>query len=102
GEWKVSTGDVEGWRFEPDGSASPADPPPRAPSSPAALEVPAKAMQTTTSSPPPTGHAAGPIGRSGGNASNTTPILFIIGAALITLIGIGALFLAHRASDGVT
>ena len=28
--WKVAKGDVEGWRFEPDGSATPADPPPRA------------------------------------------------------------------------
>ncbi len=102
GEWKVSTGDVEGWRFEPDGSATPADPPPRAPSSSAALEVPTKAVQTTTSSPPSTGHAAGPIGRSGGNGSNTNPILFIVGAALIILIGTGALFLARRASHGVT
>ena len=43
GEWKVSKGDVEGWRFEPDGSATPADPPPRAASSATALETPARA-----------------------------------------------------------
>ena len=64
GEWKVSEGDVEGWRFEPDGSATPADPPPRARSSAAALEMPAKAVPTTTT--PSKGSAAGPIRSSRG------------------------------------
>ena len=101
GEWKVSTGDVEGWRFEPDGSATPADPPPRVPSSSAALEMPAKAAQTTTSSPPSTGQPAGPTGHSG-NGRGTNLTLFIVGTALVVLIGIAALLRARRASDRVT
>ena len=101
GEWKVSKADVEGWRFEPDGSATPADPPPRAPSSSAALEMPLKAGQTTTSSPPLSGHAAGPTGRSG-NGRGTNLTLFIIGIALVVLIGTAALLRTRRASDGVT
>ena len=47
GEWKVSKGDVEGWRFEPDGSATPADPPPRAASGATALETATKAATTS-------------------------------------------------------
>ncbi len=47
-ENRVSAGDVEGWRFEPDGSATPSDPPPRAASSVAALEATSTAPTTTT------------------------------------------------------
>lgn len=50
----VSKGDVEGWRFEPDGSASSADPPPRAPSSAASLEdAPSAPPSTTTTTTSP-------------------------------------------------
>lgn len=36
-EFTVTTDDVEGWRFQPDGTASPQDPPPDAPASYAAV-----------------------------------------------------------------
>ena len=99
GEWKVSKGDVEGWRFEPTGSATPADPPPRAASSAAGLETPASAIPKTTSAPPSGGHGAGPIGSSGGGRKGTTPIPFLVSVAFILLIGAAALLRSRRASD---
>lgn len=51
--WPVSVGDVEGWRFEPDGSATPSDPPPRSPSDAATL-CPASTTTTVPPNPPPT------------------------------------------------
>jgi hypothetical protein len=101
GEWQVSKGDVEGWRFEPDGSATPADPPPRAASSATALETAAKAV-AATSSPPPGDDVAGPIGTSGGSGKGTSPILFIVGTGLILLIGAAALLRSRRASNRAT
>jgi hypothetical protein len=102
GEWKVSKGDVEGWRFEPDGSATPADPPPRAASSAAALEISANSVTTTTSSRPSSGHVAGPASPPGGRGRRPNPTLFIVGTALILLVGAGALLRSRRASDRVT
>ena len=52
-EWKVSPGDVEGWRFQPQGTATPADPPPRAPSEASTL-CPSSTTTTTAPSPPTT------------------------------------------------
>jgi len=100
GGWKVSKGDVEGWRFEPDGSATPADPPPRAASGATALETATKAA--TTSSPSPGDDVAGPIGTSGGSGRGTSPILFIVGTGLILLIGAAALLRSRRASNRAT
>jgi hypothetical protein len=50
----VSKGDVEGWRFEPNGSATAADPPPRTSPDASVLERPATAPTTTTTVPPTT------------------------------------------------
>ena len=97
-EWKVARGDVEGWRFQPDGSATPADPAPRAASSAAALEMPASATQTTTS--PPSSGRAGPVRPSGNKGPDLSP--FIVGTGLILLIGAGALLRARRAGDRVS
>ncbi|MGO9149936.1 MAG: hypothetical protein ACLP1E_14035 [Acidimicrobiales bacterium] len=102
GEWKVSKGDVEGWRFEPDGSATPADPPPRAASSATALETPARAGATTTSSLPSSGRAAGPVGSSGSTGRGTSPIPFVVSVAFILLIGATALLRSRRASNRAT
>ena len=100
GEWKVAKGDIEGWRFEPDGSATPADPPPRAPSSAAALEVPAGAAAVTTTSPPPSsGHATGPVG---GGRKGTSPVPFVVSVAFILLIGAGAMLRSRRANGRAT
>jgi hypothetical protein len=109
-EWTVSRGDVEGWRFEPYGSATPADPPPRSPSSAAELEMPVgarRATPTTAKGPSPTsassssspsiGHAAGPLHQSGvGAGSGTRLVLFIVGVALIVLIGTAAFLRSRR------
>ena len=97
GEWKVARGDVEGWRFQPDGSATPADPPPRAASSSAASM--SSAAPTTTLSPSSSGHAAGPLRSSGNKPSGLSP--FIVGTGLILLIGAAALFRGRRANDRV-
>ena len=99
-EWKVSKGDVEGWRFEPDGSATPADPPPRAAPSAPALENQAKGVTVSTLAS--SGHGAGPISSSPSSGKGTSPALFAVGTALILLIGAGALFRARRSGDRVT
>jgi hypothetical protein len=98
GEWKVAIGDVEGWRFEPEGSATPADPPPRAASSAAVLEVPA-GTATVTSPPLSQGRAAGPVGSS---RKGTSPVPFVVSVAFILLIGAGALFRSRRANGHAT
>jgi hypothetical protein len=88
----VGPGDVEGWRFEPDGSASPSDPAPRTASSVSGLEATASAPTTSTtttviSSPPSTlqggvtttssslvgGGTVGSKGTSGGQHRSGTP-----------------------------
>jgi hypothetical protein len=98
--WTVSRGDVEGWRFEPDGSASPSDPPPRAQSSAADLEAPAaKALGATTTTS--TGKGAGPIA-SAATSSATEPIAFGGSVALILLLGAGAFVRARRARSHIT
>ena len=100
GEWKVVRGDIEGWRFEPDGSATPADPPPRAASSAAALEVRAGGTAVTTTSPSPSSsHAAGPVG---GSRKGTSPVPFLASVVFILLIGAGALFRSRRANGPAT
>ena len=53
GSFKVSAGDVEGWRFQPDGSGGPGDPPPRAPSAAASLLRSAAPGTTTTTTAAP-------------------------------------------------
>ena len=81
--WTVSAGDVEGWRFEPQGSATPADPPPRSPSDSETL-CPASVPPTTTtttpssttpSTSPTTTAAAAATGASGGpGGSPSSPV----------------------------
>jgi hypothetical protein len=96
GEWKVARGDVEGWRFEPDGSATPADPPPRDAPGAAALEVPAGTVAATTTSSSPSGnHAAGPVE---GGRKGTGPVPFVVSVAFILLIGAGAMVRSRRAN----
>ena len=127
GEWTVSKGDVEGWRFEPDGSASPADPPPRAPSSAAELEMPATTMGTATATTRPPGttgmsssssrsnsggggkgnntlgaNAAGPVRQSADSRSGTRKGLVILCVALIVLIGAGAYGRSRRKTGHVS
>ena len=124
GEWTLSKGDVEGWRFEPDGRATPADPPPRAPSRAAELETPATTTGTaaTTTRPPATtgksssssrsnpsaggkgsntlaADAAGPVRQSSNSKSATRKGLFILCVALILLIGAGAYGRSRRKSS---
>jgi hypothetical protein len=67
--WPVTPGDVEGWRFEPDGSGTPSDPPPRAPSSAPALCPASPPPTTTTTVAPSSGHGGGAPAQSG----NGTP-----------------------------
>jgi len=107
GEWQVSKGDVEGWRFQANGSASPSDPPPRAASSAAQLEQPAKAAGATSSESRPSanrssssGAGAGPVSRNGRH--DTAPVPFVLGLALIVLIGGGTLLRLRRTSGRVT
>jgi hypothetical protein len=78
-EWQVFAGDVEGWRFQPDGTATPADPPPRAPSEAATLcpsSVPPTTTTTTASVPPTTSPtttvAGGPSPTGGGSPAPPT------------------------------
>jgi len=98
--WIVSRGDVEGWRFEPDGSASPTDPPPRASSSAGELEAPAAQALTATATTL-TEKGAGPIATAG-TSSGTRPIVFGSVVALIVLLGAGALVRARRAHGRIT
>lgn len=81
--WPVRSGDVEGWRFQPKGSGSPLDPPPRAPSRASVLlgtaTRPSVGSTTTTSAPPvttggaPTSSAPAATAppRSGGTSGGT-------------------------------
>jgi hypothetical protein len=82
GGWKVSRGDVEGWRYEPDGKANA----PRAPSNAAALEVRAAATS---------GNGAGPRRPSGGSGTGALP--FVVGAAIVLVLGAAALVRTRRA-----
>lgn len=110
GEWTVSKGDVEGWRFEPDGSASPADPPPRAPSNATELEAPARVDQATNTATNRSlaaaassrGKAAGPVGQTGGTGNTAKKGLFVLCLALIVLIGAAAIARSRRTSRHVT
>jgi hypothetical protein len=80
-EWQVFSGDVEGWRFQPDGSATPADPPPRAPSDASTL-CPSSVTTTTTTTvasgaptttaAPTTPVSTTPPGRDGGAGHGAT------------------------------
>jgi hypothetical protein len=101
-EWKVSSGDVEGWRYEPAGKADA----PRTSSRARALEVRAASTTTiattstttVTTHPPPsrsTGGSAGP--RRPPGKSGTGPLPFIIGAALVLVLGAAALVRTRRA-----
>jgi hypothetical protein len=106
GEWTVSKGDVEGWRFEPDGSASPSDPPPRAPSRATELEAPASVHQAAstattnakTANKSSAGGAPGPIGQIDGGRSRSKTGLFITCLALIILLGAAATARSRRTS----
>ena len=95
-EWTVSKGDVEGWRFEPDGSASPADPPPRTPSTTAALETAKTLGQQVAQTS--SGDAAGPV-HGGDSSSASRDALFGICLGLVLLIGAGAFVRARRARE---
>ena len=103
GEWTVFKGDVEGWRFEPKGSATPADPPPRAASSAAALESRsnAQAASGNTTTGPETGAASGPVHQPG-SRSDTRTVMFAIGVALIGLITAAALLRVRLTNKRVT
>jgi len=82
--WTVSAGDVEGWRFEPEGSATPADPPPRSPSGAQTLcpaSVPPTTTTTTpsstapsTSPPTTTATATGASGGQGGSGASPSSV----------------------------
>ena len=99
GEWTVSRGDVEGWRFEPDGSASPADPPPRAPSTAAALESTTSQKQAVVQAS--SGDRAGPVHVADSDSATKTA-LFGICLGLILLIGAAALFRVRRAHGRIS
>ena len=74
--WIVSRGDVEGWRFEPDGSASPTDPPPRASSAPVSSKWPAaRALRPRPQRPRPE-RARPARSHTAGTDSGTRPIVF--------------------------
>ncbi len=88
--WLVSPGDVEGWRYQPQGSATPADPPPRSSSEASALcpaSGPPPTTTTTTASPPTTGPsttvpvASSPTGGDGGGSSPATRPAGAVGTA---------------------
>jgi hypothetical protein len=105
GEWTVSKGDVEGWRFEPDGSASPADPPPRARSSASELETSSQVGRAKTTSKAAakssTAGAAGPVGETSDDRKAKDG-LFVVCLALIVLIGAAAITRSRRTSRRVT
>ena len=80
---------------EPEGSASPSDPPPRAPSLASKLERPANSTQPSTSETTslPSGKSsggdpAGPVARR--QESGTKTGLFVVSLALIVLLGAAA------------
>ena len=107
GETTVSKGDVEGWRFEPEGSASPSDPPPRAPSLASKLERPANSTQPSTSETTslPSGKSsggdpAGPVARR--QESGTKTGLFVVSLALIVLLGAAAFARSRRTNRHIT
>ena len=108
GQWVVLKGDVEGWRFQPGGGASPSDPPPRAAPGATQLERPAGSRPggTTTSSPRPAKGSAssrdapGPVDGAGGN--HDAPVPFIVGLTLAVLIGAAAFIRVRRASRRVS
>jgi hypothetical protein len=95
-DWKVAGGDVEGWRFEPDGSATPSDPPPRAPSSAASLEHRAATVQSVASSERSSSQAAGPASQSHDGGAGSSPLPFVLGMVLIVLIGAAGMLRARR------
>ena len=97
--WTVTRGDVEGWRFEPDGSASPSDSPPRASSSAPQLESQLKSP--SASSTRSAGKGAGPVAAAG-SSSDTRQVLFGGTVALIVLLGAGALVRSRRARTHLT
>ena len=78
--WSIVAGDVEGWRFEPDGSATPADPPPRSASDAPTLCPASSPPTTTTTTPsgttpstaPATTVAPGPAAAGGHGGPGTT------------------------------
>ncbi len=84
---RVDSAIVEGWRYQPNGSGNPTDPPPRGPARATAVCVPAPPpttpppttpARTTTSAPPPPTFPSGPsptVGAQGASnpASSTRP-----------------------------
>lgn len=86
-EWQVTKGDVEGWRFEPHGSASPADPAPRASPLAARLEVPAG----RTAVPTATGAAAHSTSTHRG-----APVPFLVAAVAVVALGAAAVARTRR------
>lgn len=84
-EWQITKGDVEGWRFEPDGSASPADPVPRASPLAAHLELPA-----TTADGSATGEAVRSV-----PSARRSQVPFTFGFAALAVVVLGAAAIAR-------
>lgn len=77
--WRVSTGVVEGWRWEPDGAGLPTDPPPRGSANAATTCVPAPpttVARTTVPTSPRSTVATGPTATIG---AQQTPITGTVG-----------------------
>ncbi len=85
-EWTLPDLDVEGWRFEPHGHASPADPPPTAPSSLAAA-----CMAQTT------GSISGVV-QPAGTSSETVVLLGLVGL-LVVALGVVSVLRWRRPAD---
>jgi hypothetical protein len=103
-EWTVSKGDVEGWRYEPDGTASPSDPPPRAGASAAELETPVAGHPDRATTRPDSSSntdAAGPI-HDPSHSSDGTLALFAACVAFIVLLGAAALLRSRRPNRHAT
>jgi hypothetical protein len=88
----VRPGDVEGWRFEPDGTASPTDPPPRAASSVAALELASVVRQSAGS--------GGAGGTGGGNGPSASEVVLLVLGALLAAAGLTYAFVQSRRRAG--
>jgi hypothetical protein len=103
----VGAGDVEGWRFQPDGSATPADPPPRAASSVQSLEAGSTAAGAAAA-------AAGGVGRSGaargrpsggsGGAGGTSALQvgLVAAGALLAAVALAIAFVRTRRAGALS
>lgn len=90
----VQRGDVEGWRFQPHGTATSADPPPRAASSVQALELGATVGGTAA------GGAGGSPSGSGG--TDTLQIVLVVLGALLAAGGLSFAFVRTRRTGAMS